>query len=438
MSRTGPPRPASRARWAAIRALEGYGGPAFRVPSRTIPGRAYLVRWHAGYAHCNCRGAASLYRQCFHEKEILELTTALELRPEDAEALAPVPYQPPAAMRPLYPHPDELRAMTMIARNAPAAAGHAVPKGLTSGQAFAVMLAGWEIGIGPMTALRHITAINGRTEPDAQLMMGVCLANEPVRRNAQGEVVDPGIEFRWTELTDQAAALDLYRHGIKVLSVRYTSEDAQAAGQLVRPSRPTWARNSKPGSPPTGHEEFDGPWQTRKTLMLGYNAIKMACKLGAPDLVNRIVGALGAMNEAVAAYQVTAPESAWEGVGDLGGDPDFTAERRATPRPRPAADEWPDTPTPPGPAAPTAASRAKLMAQVKTELAAQSATPAQLAALVGGGNVSNIEAWLAEHPGFTVESMVRGARLGVEPETGEIPPEVPDDAIDGESREVEA
>ena len=46
----------------------------------------------------------------------------------------------------------------------------------------AVMLAGWEVGAKPMTALRHMFVVNGRTEPDAQLMMGIVKARDPSAR----------------------------------------------------------------------------------------------------------------------------------------------------------------------------------------------------------------------------------------------------------------
>lgn len=311
--------------------------------------------------------------------------------------LAPIPVERP---RSLYPSPNDMQAMIAIARNVPAAAGHAVPKGISAGQAFAIMLAGHEIGIGPMTAMRHITAINGRTEPDAQLMMGICLAN------------DPTIEFRWEELSRTRAALDLYRKGTKVMAVVYSLEDAEQAGQLKKPTRQLW------GGPQgerrvVGEEEFDGPWQTHTILMLAYNAIKIACKLGAPDLINNVAGVMGQL---VATEMVTEGEGMpWEGVGDLGGDPDFAAEgkrpAKATTPQRPVNEKKKPAQRPP---------RTVLMQQVKDAMAEQKVAGAKLSALVGGTSISFVEAWLTANPEITVAQMIERAGALVDLSTGEV------------------
>lgn len=390
----GPLAPADIDRWRAYRPLLGRDGYAYRVPSGTRRGVTYTVVYRGGRASCNCWGSNGLRRECYHEKEVIALTQAMVPAEATSLELAPVPVERP---RSLWPSPDELNAMTIIARNVPAAAGHAVPKGITAGQAFAVMLAGHEIGVGPMTAMRHITAINGRTEPDAQLMMGICLAN------------DRTVRFTWNVLSRELADLDLWRGGSKVMNARYTIDDANAAGQLVRPTRKLWGPER--GGPPIGEEEFDGPWQTHTMLMLAYNAIKIACKLGAPDLINNVAGVMGQL---VATEMVTEGETMpWEGVGDLSGGGDFDTPRAAA---REAAQPRGSKPAAPargqgGPKPRQLPPRPVLHKQVTDALAEKGVGGATLAKYLGGpGKIADVEQWLRENPAASVGDMIDRAK----------------------------
>lgn len=382
----------------------------YRMLSRSMEPLVWTV-WTGpgGRAACNCLGGRGWRRACYHMKEVLTLETALALRPEDEQELAPIPVQRP---RSLLPMPVELKAMVMIAKNVPAAAGHAVPRNLSAGQAFAVMLAGWEFGVGPMTALRHVTVINGRTEPDAQLMMGICRA------------LEPSLRFRWLEVSSTRAELELVRHGEVAIRTEYTSEDAAAAGQGARPVKAIWHDGQR-----VGEEEYDGPWQTHPHLMLAYNAAKIACKLGAPDLINRVQGAAGFALESVAEAMEGEEDYEDSVIGTMD-NPDF---EREAPRGRRAPTP---TPTPRGGgSAPPSGRRSKTAAEWKAEideaLIAYEVTPAALAALVGGDRISHMLSYM-ERERLDLPALMRRAKA--DPETGEIPPEP--DTIDGESREV--
>lgn len=146
----------------------------------------------------------------------------------------------------------ELRLMWTIASTVQGAAGEAVPKGLTTASAMAIMLAGWEMGFRPMTSLRHIHTINGRTEPDAQAMAALVMSR------------DPSARFVWHEYTQEAADVELFRAGREPVRCRYTLEDAKRSGQAAK----------------------SGPWQAFTRDMLAWSAMKRCCRLGAADLVN--------------------------------------------------------------------------------------------------------------------------------------------------------
>ena len=153
------------------------------------------------------------------------------------------------------PTQAELSVMGKIAQTLVQARGHSVPKEIDSAaKAAAVLLAGWELGVKPMTAFRHIFVVNGRTEPDAQVMMGLVRAK------------DPSAQFIFHVYTTSACEVELRRGGKHVVTGMYTMEDARASGQLAK----------------------GGPWKQYPRDMLAWAAVKRACRLGAPDLVNAI------------------------------------------------------------------------------------------------------------------------------------------------------
>lgn len=147
----------------------------------------------------------------------------------------------------------ELRLMYTIAQTVIPAAGQAVPKGIdTPAKAMAVMLAGWELGFRPMTSLRHLHIINGRTEPDAQAMQALVLAN------------DASARFEWHDYSDTLCDVTLHRAGRAPVRVSYSLDDAKRSGQAAK----------------------QGPWKEYTRDMLAWSAVKRCCRLGAPDLIN--------------------------------------------------------------------------------------------------------------------------------------------------------
>jgi len=182
------------------------------------------------------------------------------------------------------PTQAELSVMGKIAQTLVQARGHSVPKEIDSAaKAAAVLLAGWELGVKPMTAFRHIFVVNGRTEPDAQVMMGLVRAK------------DPSAQFIFHVYTTSACEVELRRGGKHVVTGMYTMEDARASGQLAK----------------------GGPWKQYPRDMLAWAAVKRACRLGAPDLVNAIPsveaeeGALDLLQEPLESAQ-EASETAYE------------------------------------------------------------------------------------------------------------------------------
>jgi hypothetical protein len=173
---------------------------------------------------------------------------------EESRALVPIKVEPPVTMLPTM---SEIQIMGTLARSVIGARGHAVPASIDSpAKAFAVMLAGFEMGARPMTALRHIFVINGRTEPDAQLMMGIVKAR------------DPSAQFVFHSRAEDLCDVELFRGGRPVVRLAYTAADAERAGLLKK----------------------GGPWTQYRKDMMAWAAVKRVCRLGASDLINAISG----------------------------------------------------------------------------------------------------------------------------------------------------
>lgn len=228
----------------------------------------------------------------------MEATKALaNLREEDQQLLLPVVPSVDKG-RALYPTGDTLTVMERIALNVLGVS--ILPKGMNERAAFFVQLVGYDIGVPPAVALSHIFLINGRVMLSAQLMMGLCLAN------------DASVEFDWVEISSEKVVLRLWRgqgERRKPTEVIYTRQDAERAGQWQQKTRKPvieWGeRNGKRYPKEYGPEEpYDGPWQTHPHLMLAYNAARTAIKLRCPDLVNGIVARMPTPVEAAAVYQV--------------------------------------------------------------------------------------------------------------------------------------
>jgi len=190
----------------------------------------------------------------------------------ESEETSLVPVQPdgppPVAVLPMK---DEVAMMLTLAGNITKARGHAIPASIDSPEkAFAVILAGWELGVRPMTALRHVFVVNGRTEPDAQLMMGLVRAR------------DETAEFIFHRTDGTECEVELRRGGRSVVRLAYTAAMAKASGQITK-----------------------GAWTSYPADMLRWAAVKRACRLGAPDLVNSIPSV--GLDDAAATYEETEP-----------------------------------------------------------------------------------------------------------------------------------
>lgn len=165
---------------------------------------------------------------------------------------------------------DELAQMWAVAQTVSKAKGM-VPAAITTPeQAMAVMLAGWELGLRPMTALRHVYIVNGKTDIETRAMVGIIRAR------------DPRIQFSWPEYTKEAVTCEIARPGQPVTSVRYTVADAKASGQ---------------------YEGKMGIWKSYTRDMLYAAATKRACRLGCPDLINAIEGSMTTVDDAHMAIQ---------------------------------------------------------------------------------------------------------------------------------------
>jgi hypothetical protein len=203
-----------------------------------------------------------------------------------AVAVAPQSIQVMPA-RGLPTHP-EIEIMRVIATTVSKAAGMVPDWIKTEEQALAVMIAGHEMGLAPMTALRHVYIVNGRTDFDAQILMGMIKAG------------DPTADFAFERYDAEGCVVVLHRAGKRPLRVSYTKVDAEASGQLTPKTRkkydsdawewdPVAKKNRiKRGARSTGIENVDGPWQLYPRDMYAWAAIKRAGRLGAPDVINGI------------------------------------------------------------------------------------------------------------------------------------------------------
>ena len=232
----------------------------FTVPSETTPGRVYTLHARAGVVTCNCQGYSARGR-CKHATGATKVMAENEARDPDAPPVALVVHQAPTAM---LPAKSELDAIGVIAATVFQAKGF-LPEAITSpAQAAAIMLAGWEVGLRPMTALRHVYMVNGRTELETRAMMGVVRAK------------DPRIQFQTTEYTQEAVTVTMHRPGQTPTTVRYTVDDAKRSGQLAK----------------------SGPWQKYTRDMLFAAAAKRVCRIGAPDLINAIDSSMVSVDDA--------------------------------------------------------------------------------------------------------------------------------------------
>jgi hypothetical protein len=243
----------------------------YRVESESRPHVLYTVQIARCQgdlrAVCNCLAARNVHG-CKHEWRIRKMAEAAEVQTETTTAIVVAPQggeNLPAELAPIevvqriaavFPTRDEIAVMNSLAATVVLARGHAVPAAIDSPQkAFAVMLAGWELGIRPMTAFRHMFVLNGKVELDGQAMMGVVMAR------------DPSARFVFHTYTSECVEATISRATIEPITVRYTLEDAKTADLLAK-----------------------GPWKTFGRDMLTWACVKRLCRLGAPNLINAIDG----------------------------------------------------------------------------------------------------------------------------------------------------
>lgn len=117
---------------------------------------------------------------------------------------------------------------------------------------FMVVMAGMELGLPPMAALRGLYAVNGRTALEAKTKAAICL-----QRGAAEY-------FKKTEDTPEAVTWETRRKGdTEVRLSRYTKAEAQAAGLLNK----------------------DGPWKQYTRRMMSWRALGFLCDDTYPDVV---------------------------------------------------------------------------------------------------------------------------------------------------------
>jgi len=184
----------------------------------------------------------------------------------------------------------------------------------------AAILAGRELGIGPMTSLRHVQLIKGSPSLSAEYK--------------RARVLAAGHEFNILEITTQRCRVKGKRRGSSEppLEVTFTMEDAKRAG-LLNPSR-----SGKPGN-----------WQTRPRRMLFARAGSELCDMLFSDVVNGLATAEllaeGTEDDAFAGYDEAAgqepaqasPRTARRKTAAAGDD--TRSQRAGGLVARPAADE---------------------------------------------------------------------------------------------------
>jgi hypothetical protein len=166
------------------------------------------------------------------------------------------------------------------------------------------MLAGFEVGIPPFSALRRIFPVNGKTEMETQLLMGLVKA------------ADPTAQFVFHRYEADGADVELFRNGVSVLRCTYTEADRDRSKQGYK-KMGQWKQGQngrnyfeavKDANGKIKYEaDEESPWFKYPRDMYAYNAVKRCCRLGAPDAINMI----GFRADAVdAPYRVTLEERA--------------------------------------------------------------------------------------------------------------------------------
>jgi hypothetical protein len=127
--------------------------------------------------------------------------------------------------------------------------GGLLPKHIRNpADAVLIMLAGSELGLGPMASLRGIMLIEGRVALYAETMLAI--------------VASRGVTFRWVESSELVATIEMQRAGFAPHKQTFTIEDAARAGLAGK-----------------------GTWSKYPAAMLRARATSAACRAYCPDLL---------------------------------------------------------------------------------------------------------------------------------------------------------
>jgi hypothetical protein len=146
-------------------------GDIVKVESRTVRGVFYRVAIALdGTVLCNCPASYN-HLQCWHIKHVKEnlmtTETAVAIRPISLTTSALVPSKEDME------RVNEAAAMVMNGRVT-------LPAELKNKQEVAaLMLYGLELGLRPMTALRHLYIVNGKVNPSSEVMAGMLMRSDP-------------------------------------------------------------------------------------------------------------------------------------------------------------------------------------------------------------------------------------------------------------------
>jgi len=121
---------------------------------------------------------------------------------------------------------------------------------LTQDQLFIVLMTGREMGLPPTVALRNIGSFKGKTVITSQLQLA--------------KVKESGYQVKFIENTDERATVSIGRKGEDPYVKTFTMADAVKAGLLDR----------------------NALYKTNPSTMLLNRAIGLACRYGAPEVLN--------------------------------------------------------------------------------------------------------------------------------------------------------